>query len=107
MSIKTTVICCVVAVICLILGMLALEFLPLLPVFGVGLVLIAVMLFAAVLGTHAQDAIDSLIDSEIEHRRKINEIYKMLKVEKDGEDDGASRASGPTEKGENNENISD
>ena len=91
MSTKTTVICCVVAVICLILGVLALEFLPLLPVFGVVLVLIAVMLFAAVLGTHAQDAIDSLIDSEIEHRRKINEIYEMLKDEKGGEEDGDGR----------------
>ena len=60
MSTKITVICCVVEFICLILGVLALEFFPFLPVFGVWLVLSAV-------------------------RRKI---YKMLEDEKDGVEDG-------------------
>lgn len=85
MSKKTTVICCVVGLICFALGMFALQFLS--HTVGVVLMLVAVFVLAAVLGTHVQCAMESMIENEIEHRRRVNEIYEMLKDGKEKSED--------------------
>lgn len=79
MSRKATIICCIVGGVCLLLGALLLEIFPTLPYLGVIMVFIAIMLFATVIGTHVQADIDSMIDSEIAYRKKIDELYEMAK----------------------------
>jgi hypothetical protein len=83
MSKKATIICCTVGGICFLLGILFLEIFPTFPYLGVMTIFITVLLFATVIGTHVQATIDSIIDSEIAYRKKVDELYKMAKKNED------------------------
>lgn len=86
MSRKTTIILCILGGVCFVLGALLLELLPVIPLVGVIVMFIALMLFATVIGTHVQVAIDECIQREIAYRKKVDEIYKIVtKTEKGGE----------------------
>lgn len=73
-----TIILCIVGWVFFALGALLLELLPTFPFAGVVAVLIAVFLFAAVIGTHVQEGIDTIIDREIAYRNKVDEIYDIV-----------------------------
>jgi hypothetical protein len=83
MSRKATIICCIAGGVCFLLGVLFLEIFPTFPYLGVTTLFITIMLFAIVIGTYVQTSIDSMIDSEIAYRKKIDELYEMAKKNED------------------------
>ena len=84
MSRKTTIILCILGGVFFILGAWFLELLPSFPYVGVITIFIALMFFATVIGTHVQEAIDEGIKREIEYRKKVDEMYEIVKKNEKG-----------------------
>ena len=84
MSCKAKVITFIIGFVFVVLGVLLLSLFT--PWIGAAISFAGIMCMAIIIATAVQDAVDEEIDEAIEYRRKVNEMYEMMKKDKLGGD---------------------
>lgn len=84
MSCKAKVITFIIGFVLVVLGVLLLGLFA--PWIGAAISFVGIMCMAIIIATAVQDAVDEEIDETIEYRRKVNEMYEMMKKNKTGGD---------------------